>query len=171
MNHQVRSRLRIGGLLGAVGGVLVIVGTYWMSWFSLKGYNGHSFGGSTLYHLQTFVTAGWYSYASQVMVVGAIFLLVSGIVAMVLTDSKVWELCCAVGMALGAAIVLFASLKTGLPHWFTIEPLYFTRGVGEWVCISGAVLGFVGGVMAWWSTLIAEPVHVAEDQDSLTPVS
>jgi hypothetical protein len=79
MNHRDRVFSRVIGALGVAGGVVVLLGTYWISWFSLSSLTSsvpRSFGGSTLYHLQTFVTNGWYTYASQVMALGAVILVV-----------------------------------------------------------------------------------------------
>jgi hypothetical protein len=150
MNHRTRAFSRAAGAFGVVGGVAVLLGTYWISWFSLSGLtssNVHSYGGFALYHLQTFVTSGWYTYASQVMGLGAVILVVSGIVAVFAPETRPSKRGCAVGLAVGSVIVLVAAFATGLPHWFTAEPLNFTRGAGEWVCVVGAVLGLIGCVM------------------------
>ena len=145
------------------GGVAALLGTYWISWFSLVGItssNPHFYGGFTLYHLQTFVTSGWYSYASRVMALGAVILIVSGIAAVFAPRSRSWQRGFTMGLAVGSGIVLVAAFGTGLPHWFTNEPLDFRRGAGEWVCIFGAVLGLIGCVMTATSGSITERSQV-----------
>ena len=172
MNHQATSRIRLAGSLGAGGGAAAIVGIYFVPWFSMTAWNGHSYGGLTLYKLQTFVSGGWYSYASQVMVLGAIILLASGSVAIFKSESRLSDLLCAGGLTIGSVVVVGASLRTGLPHWFTMEPLYLARGVGEWFCLVGAIFGIAGCAVALRAALNSNAPGVElDDEASMTPVA
>lgn len=169
MSHRDRVFSTTVGSFGVAGGLTVILGTCWISWFSLTGLTSSvplSDGGSTLYHLQTFVTSGWYTYASQVMALGAVILVVSGLAVVFAPENWFWERVCAAGLAAGSGIVLFAAFATGLPHWYTHEPLMFTRGAGEWVCITGAILGLIGCLVA---TLRSSAVRKSHSEVSESP--
>jgi hypothetical protein len=148
MSHQSMARPSIPGGLSIVGGALVLVGTYWISWFSLTGWSGYHFGGFSLYQLRTFVNAGWNTHASQVMTLGAAILVISGIAGLIAAGGRTWlNWACAVGTAIGSSVTLFAAISTGLPHWSTHEPLFYSRDAGEWICVAGALLGIAGCVM------------------------
>ena len=174
MNHRDRVFSRVIGALGVAGGVVVLLGTYWISWFSLSSLTSsvpRSFGGSTLYHLQTFVTNGWYTYASQVMTLGAVILVVSALAAVFAPKSRPWERGCAIGLAVGSGIVLVAAFATGLPHWSAHEPLLFTRNAGEWVCVIGAILGLIGCLMTAVTGSVSGKSQVeARDSSSMAQV-
>jgi hypothetical protein len=157
MNRHTQPFALAAGALGIAGGVTVLIGTYWISWFSLSGQvvsGVHSYGGFSLYRLQMLSTSGWYTYASQVMALGAVILIGFGVVAITSRQRRSLKRGRATGLVFGSVIVLAAAFATGLPHWFSQEPLYFTRGAGEWVCVAGAILGLVGGI----TTARTEPV-------------
>ena len=160
ISHQINTSFRTAGALGIAGGVVAVVGTYWISWFSLSSYPSdasgsnsypiYRYGGITLNHLRSFVAGngGWYAYASFVITLGALLLVGSGIVMASVNTSKSWSIRCAAGMAIGSLITLGAALGTGLPHWFTQETLIFSRGPAEWFCVAGGVLGLSALVVA-----------------------
>ena len=171
MNRRTRAFSQAAGAFGVVGGVAVLLGTYWISWLSLTDLAsspGRPFARITLYDLQTFVTNGWYTYASQVMALGAVILIVSGIIAVFAPESRPWIRGRAVGLAVGSVIVLVAAFATGLPHWFTHEPLYFTQASGEWVCVVGAVLGLIGCVMMATTGSLSGKSQVEASASTLT---
>jgi hypothetical protein len=151
MGHQPKARMLAPGSLGMAGGALVLVGTYWVPWFSLTGVSGprfDNFGGFNLYQLRTFVTSGWYTHASQVMTVGAAFLVISGIAALIASRNRMrWSWACSIGTSVGSGITLFAAFTTGLPHWSTAEPLFYSQGAGEWICVAGAIIGIASCVI------------------------
>jgi len=150
MHDRTSTVRRTAGVLGILGGAFVFIGTYWASWFSLTGQTTVrvNFGSFTLYGLHSSFSAGdWYSHASQVMTAGGVVLAVSGLVGWFATGGKWWGIGCAVGMAAGAGVVIYASLATGLPNWRAVEPLYFSRGPGEWICLVGALLGIAGCIL------------------------
>ena len=150
MGRQTQPFALAAGALGIAGGVAVMLGTYWISWFSLSGQvlSGlHSYGGVSLYQLRTFARSGWYTYASQVMTLGAIILIGSGVLSIISRRGRSFTRGLTTCLAVGSVIVLVAAFATGLPHWFTHEPLYFARGAGEWVCIAGAIFGIVSSIM------------------------
>ena len=179
MNHRIDASFRSAGALAIIGGAVVLAGTYLIAWFSLSTYppsfsshRVYSYGGITLYHLQSFVAGnvGWYAFASVVMTLGGLLLVASGIVIVSATTSRRWLIRCASGMAVGSVTVLCAALGTGLPHWETMEPLIFTRGRAEWICVVGTVLGLTACVMAARSISRTGVVR-QDDRKEKTPVA
>jgi hypothetical protein len=151
MKRHIQPLALLAGALGIAGGVIVLLGTYWIAWFSLLGQTlsgVHRYGGISLYRLQMLSTGGWYSYASQVMALGAVLLVGSGVAAMISPQLRSLRRGVAACLVAGSLFVLAVAFATGLPHWFSHEPLYFARGNGEWVCITGAILGLVGAATA-----------------------
>lgn len=136
---------RIAGALSFVGGVIVGVGTF-STWFHLEGQTSSprfSFGFFTIYQLDEFNAGFWYSVAGVVILVGAALLVGAGVALFgVLSGNRLrkWP---PVVMAVGTLVVLAGALGTGLPHWFSQEPLWWTRGPGEMMCLWGAGVGFL----------------------------
>jgi hypothetical protein len=136
---------RIAGALSFVGGVIVAVGTF-ATWFHLEGQSSSprfSIGFFTIYQLGEFNAGFWYSVAGAVILVGAVLLVGAGVALFGVLSGNQLRKWPPVVMAVGTLVVLAGALGTGLPHWFSQEPLRWTRGPGEMMCLWGAGVGFL----------------------------
>lgn len=134
---------RVCGGLSIVGGAVAATGTL-LTWFHLEGQTSgpkFSFGNFTIYQLGNFNSGFWNSIAGYVILIGAVLMVGGGYALFggpVGMRAQKWR---PLIIGVGVASVLSGALRTGLPHWFTMEPLWFTRGPGEITCLVGAGVG------------------------------
>ena len=136
---------RVCGLLSIVGGAVAATGTL-LTWFHLEGQTSgpkFSFGDFTIYQAGNSSTGLWYSIAGFVILIGAVLMVGGGyglFRAPVGMRTQKWR---RGTIGVGVVSVLYGALGTGLPHWFTTEPLWITRGPGEMTCLFGAGIGML----------------------------
>ena len=160
MDTQVRPRDRVGSSLSMIGGLLVVWVIYWAPWWSSTYphlFRDHGPDDVTLYQLPFYYgLSGWHLYVSQVMALGAIVLIASGVMVTVASGSRLWKLTCAIGMAMGVAIVVFVSLKAAFIPLSLSDGRQIAKSYGEWIALTGAMFGLSGFVMT-----------ISKDSDSL----
>jgi hypothetical protein len=136
---------RVAGALSFAGGAIVATGTF-LTWFHLEGQTSgprFSFGFFTIYQLGDFNAGFWYSVAGAVILFGAVLLVSAGVALFGLLSGNQFTMWPPIVMAVGTLVVFAGALGTGLPHWLSQEPLWWTRGPGEMICLWGAGVGFL----------------------------
>jgi len=159
---------RAGAVAAMVGCAMALLGTYTMAWVHVRvGHRavGWSVVGVTLHQLSALrLGNSWYAIACSVMALGAVVLGAGGVGATGVVQVRWARWWSPAAMAIGAAVIGYAALRTGLPAWSSARfeevhsiPLGFSRGPGEVVCLLGAGLGLVALVCAFVAAVEMHP--------------
>lgn len=123
----------------------MILGVNVVPWFHLyvaDRFGAHiSYGNFTLHELGSVGSQNyWYSIAGTIALFGGALLIISGILTLLLRF-KWSRLCAVIITTLGSTVVVYVSIRTGLPSWEAHGNVGFGREPGEWLCLVGALLG------------------------------
>jgi hypothetical protein len=152
---------RVAGVLSCVAGGVVASGTF-LPWFHLEGQTSgprFSFGSFTIYQLSNFNVGFWYSIAGAIILFGAVLLVCAGTALLSAGLRHLLERWSPRVMGAGVLLVLAGALGPGPPHWNAMEPLWWTRGPGETMCVWGAGVGVLALLVVVSSRLFNARAH------------
>jgi hypothetical protein len=129
------------------GACVVVLGTL-VPWGHLYSHNIEAVqvdsGFKNVYQLADSHANAWTNFAGWTILAGSILMAIAGVLALAHDRTRGLQPGLMLTGFAGSAIVLAASISTGLPRWPRLNAGFMTAGPGRWICVAGAVIGLFG---------------------------